>query len=334
MADETWQQLRKIFDDALRQKPEERQSFVNRACGGDELLVREIESLLSSLDSADSFMETPAIARVADQILPGNRQFSNGQVLGHYRIIEQIGAGGMGEVYLAKDLKLNRKVAVKVLHQNLSSDNQASRRLRREAQVAASLEHPHICAIYEIAETGDCSFIVMQYVEGRTLGDILAKERLSVEKSLDLAIQIADALAEAHSRGIIHRDIKPANIIVNEKGQAKVLDFGLAKFIEAETSDETVKRLHSSGAVMGTVPYMSPEQLRGKPLDARTDIFSFGAVFSEILSGRQAFARESNAETISSILNDEPDWSAIPQKLQPILRKSLMKNKESRYESA
>lgn len=334
MADENWQQIRKIFDDALRQKPEERRKFVNQACGGDEILLVEVESLLSSFDSAESFLETPAIARVADQILPENRQFSNGQLLGHYEIIEQIGAGGMGEVYLAQDSKLNRKVALKVLHQNLTSDNQANRRLLREAQAAATLDHPHICTIHEISETDGCSFIVMQYVEGKTLADILAKERLSVETSLDLAIQISDALAEAHSRGIIHRDIKPANIIVNEKGQAKVLDFGLAKFIEAESREDTVKRLNSSGAVMGTVPFMSPEQLRGKRLDARTDIFSFGGLIYEMLTGRQAFARESSAETISAILNDEPPLTRIPVKLQPIVRKSLKKNKDERYQSA
>lgn len=333
MADENWQQIRKIFDEALRQKPEERRKFVREKCGEDRILLAEVESLLSSLDSADGFMETPAIARVANQIVAEKRQFSNGQLLGHYEIMEKIGAGGMGEVYLAQDSKLNRKVALKVLHQNLSSDNQANRRLLREAQAAALLDHPHICTIHEISETDDCSFIVMQYVEGKTLADILKKERLGVEKSFDLAIQIADALAEAHSNGIIHRDIKPANIILNEKGQAKVLDFGLAKFVEAETCADTTKR-HSTGAVMGTVPYMSPEQLRVERLDVRSDLFSFGSLFYEMLTGRHPFGRENNAETISAILNDEPDWSPIPSKLQPILRKSLMKNKDSRYKSA
>ena len=295
MTNENWQQVREIFDGALRQKSERREGFVNQACGGDEILLAEVESLLASFDSAEDFLETPAIAEVADQLLTESRQFSNGQLLGRYEIIGQIGAGGMGEVYLARDKQLNRRVALKVLHQNLSADNQANRRLLREAQAAALFDHPNICAIYEISETDDCSFIVMQYVEGETLADILAKERLSVETSLDLAIQIVDALAEAHANHIIHRDIKPANIIVNKKGQAKVLDFGLAKFVEAETGEETVKSLNTSGAVMGTVPYMSPEQLRGHLLDARTDIFSFGAVFYEMVGGRQAFARDNNA---------------------------------------
>ena len=333
MAAENWQQVRDIFDVALRQKPEERTSFVNEVCGGDKTLLTEVESLLTSLDSAESFMETPAIAKVAEQVLTEQRQFSNGQYLNHYKIVRPIGTGGMGEVYLATDTKLNRQVALKVLHPNLFSDNQANRRLVREAQAAAMLDHPHICAIHEISETGEGSFIVMQYVEGETLADVLA-ERLTVEKSLDLAIQIADALSEAHAHSIIHRDIKPANIIINERGQAKVLDFGLAKFIEAESREDTVKRLNSSGAVMGTVPYMSPEQLRGKRLDARTDIFSFGAMFYEMLSGQQAFAKESNAETISAILNDEPDWTRIPARLQPIVQKSLKKKRDERYQTA
>ncbi|MGB7207454.1 MAG: protein kinase [Pyrinomonadaceae bacterium] len=333
MAAENWQQVRDIFDVALRQKPEERTSFVNEVCGGDKTLLTEVESLLTSLDSAESFMETPAIAKVAEQVLTEQRQFSNGQYLNHYKIVRPIGTGGMGEVYLATDTKLNRQVALKVLHPNLFSDNQANRRLVREAQAAAILDHPHICAIHEISETDEGSFIVMHYVEGETLADVLA-ERLTVEKSLDLAIQIADALSEAHAHSIIHRDIKPANIIVNEKGQAKVLDFGLAKFIEAESQEDTVKRLNSSGAVMGTVPYMSPEQLRGKRLDARTDIFSFGAMFYEMLSGQQAFAKESNAETISAILNDEPDWTRIPARLQPIVQKSLKKKRDERYQTA
>ncbi len=334
IADENWEQVRKIFDDALRQKPEERQKFVHQACGRNKTLKAEVESLLASLDSAESFLETPAVIKVAEEVLTKENQFQSGQILAHYEIVEQIGAGGMGEVYLARDTKLNRRVAIKVLRENLLSDEQANRRLLREARAAALLEHPNICAIYEVSESAECSFIVMQYASGETLAEVLKKARLSIKNALDLAIQIADALTEAHSNGIIHRDIKPANIIINDKNQVKILDFGLAKFIEAESSKETTQRFQSSGAVMGTVPFMSPEQLRGKRLDARTDIFSFGAMFYEMIAGRQAFARENNAETISAILNDEPDFSLIPSNLQPILSKSLMKNKDLRYKSA
>ena len=333
MAQKDWRQVKDIFNAALRHIPEERPVFLEQICGGDKILRGKVESLLSSYDEAESFLESPAVGEVAEALVAENLQLASGRNLGHYEIIRQIGAGGMGKVYLATDTKLNRPVALKVLHQNLSSDNRANRRLLREAQAAALLDHPHICQIYEISESDNGSFIVMQYVEGETLADVLVK-RPGVEKSLDLAIQIADALAEAHAHNIIHRDIKPANIIVNEKWQAKVLDFGLAKFVEAESREDTAKRANSSGGVMGTVPYMSPEQLRGKRLDARTDIFSFGAMFYEMLCGRQAFAGESHAETISAILNDQPDLTKIPERLQPIVRKSLMKNCADRYQTA
>ena len=334
MADENWQKVREIFDAALRQNPEERRKFVRRACGTNKTLLADVESLLASLDSAESFMEQPAIAGIAGQMLSEDPQFSKGQFLNHYEIIRQIGAGGMGDVYLAQDTKLARRVALKILRENLLSDKHANRRLLREAQAAALLEHPNICAIYEISETDDCSFIVMQYVEGETLANRLFEKPLRTEESLDLAIQIADALSEAHARGIIHRDIKPANIIVNQKRQAKVLDFGLAKIVEAEEKHESENSLPSSGSVMGTVPYMSPEQLCGKKLDARTDIFSFGALFFEMMTGRQAFAGESDAERISAILKDQPAFGEIPQILQPIVRKCLMKSTAERYQTA
>jgi serine/threonine-protein kinase len=257
-----------------------------------------------------------------------------GKQFRHYHILHKLGAGGMGEVYLAQDGKLRRHVALKVLPKNLSFDNQANERLLREAQAAAMLDHPNICAIHEISEAEDFSFIVMQYVEGDTLSEKLEKERLSVETSLNSAIQIADALAEAHAHNVIHRDIKPANIIINKKGQAKVLDFGLAKFVKVESEEETVQMLSAAGAIMGTVPYMSPEQACGKQLDARSDIFSFGAMFYEMLCGRQPFARDNQAETISAILNDEPSFDEIPARLRPIVRKSLVKDKDERYQTA
>jgi serine/threonine protein kinase len=333
MAEEKWQKVREIFDSALCRNPEERRKFVREACGEDKALLAEVESLLASLDSAESFMETPAVAKVASVIAAETKKLKTGRCFGHYEIIKQIGAGGMGEVYLARDLKLNRRVALKVLPENLCAETEANQRLLREAQAAATLDHPNICQIYEIAEVGDYSFIVMQYVEGETLAEKLGKEKLSVQTSLELAAQIAEALEEAHAHHIIHRDIKPANIIVNEKGRAKVLDFGLAKFIETE-NEETAKRLSKPGAIMGTAPYMSPEQACGDKLDARTDIFSFGALVYEMLSGRQPFARENNAETIAAILNDEPSWQETPSKLQSIVKKSLAKNRDERYQTA
>jgi serine/threonine protein kinase len=333
LANNDWQLVRSIFDDALRQSPEERPQFIRQACRKDESLQKEVESLLASLDSAETFLETPAVVQIVENVPPKNL-LSSGQILGNYEVGDLIGSGGMGEVYLARDTRLNRKVAVKVLRGSFLPDAQANQRLLREARAAALLEHPNICQIYEIAETPDHCFIVMQYVVGKTLAEILAKGRLGTAASLNLGVQIADGLAEAHEQGIIHRDIKPANVIVNDKGQAKILDFGLAKFIEAETSLQTSQRLNSSGLVMGTVPFMSPEQLRGKTLDRRSDIFSLGALLYEMLSGQPAFTRDNNAEAIAAILNEEPDWSHISEPLRPILQKCLAKDKADRYESA
>lgn len=329
-----WQQVKDIFDDALRQSAETRAQFISDACGRNEDLRTEVESLLASHQSAETFLETPAVIKVAANLLPDENRLAEGQVLGHYEIRELIGSGGMGEVYLARDTRLNRNVAIKVLRENFRPDHLANDRLLREARAAALLEHPNICQIYEIAESSDHNFIVMQYLVGTTLADLFAKGRLSIAQSLDIATQIVDGLAEAHAQGIIHRDIKPGNVIVNQKGQAKILDFGLAKFIEAEAGAETSRRLNSSGAIMGTVPFMSPEQLRGKYVDERSDLFSFGALLYEMVSGRPAFNLENNAETISAILNDEPDWSVVPPKLRPILLKCLSKEKDGRYSSA
>ena len=329
-----WQRVRTIFDDALRQPPADRSRFVVSACGGDDELRREVEDLLKSLESARQFLETPAVVQVVESSLEPDQRLSYGEMLLHYEVRELLGSGGMGEVYLARDTRLNRNVALKVLRVNFLSDPQASRRLLREARAAALLEHPNICHIYEISETDEHCFIVMQYVVGTTLADLIAHGGIGVATTLNYATQLAEGLAEAHRNGIIHRDIKPQNVIVDGKGQVKILDFGLAKFIEAEASIDTTHRLNSTGAVMGTIPYMSPEQLRGKPVDARTDIFSVGALLYEMLAGKRAFNRDNNAETIASILNDEPDWSAVPRALVPILQKCLAKDVAQRYSTA
>ena len=298
------------------------------------MLRAEVESLLDSLTSAESFLETPAVIQVTESTRQGENRLTDGEMLLHYQIQKLLGSGGMGEVYLARDTRLNRNVAIKLLRASFVPDADANRRLLREARAAALLEHANICPIYEISETGRHSFIVMQYVVGTTLADILATEGVGTADAIDLAIQIVDGLAEAHRQGIIHRDIKPANIIVNEKGQAKILDFGLAKFIAAETTSETDHKLHSTGAVMGTVPYMSPEQLKGRTVDERTDIFSVGSLLYEMIAKRPAFTRDNNAETISAILNEDPDWSVVPDKLAPVLRRCLAKNVDERYASA
>lgn len=328
-----WNRIRHVFEDVLQHPADERRRYARELCGTDEYLWDEVRSLLDWHESSESFLETPAVVQVVEDIqLPD--QLIAGQRLLHYEIQKLIGKGGMGEVYLAHDTRLDRNVAVKLLRNDLLPHVHASERLLREARAAALLEHPNICHIHEISEADGFNFIVMQYVVGTTLDDILTCRGVDVGTALDLGTQIAKGLGEAHARGIIHRDIKPANIIVSEKGQAKILDFGLAKFIEAETSVEAASRMQSSGGVMGTVPYMSPEQLLGDRVDARTDVFSFGALLYEMLSGVPAFRGKNNAETISAILREEPDWSLLSPVLRPVLQRCLAKEKAGRYASA
>src|SRR2546425_11361445 len=227
-----------------------------------------------------------------------------GTKLGRYEIRSKVGEGGMGEVYLAEDTQLGRRVAIKLLPPETLSDEQARMRLVREAQAAAKLDHPNICAIYEVSEEDSRSFIAMQYVEGETLDARMKRKPLDLAESLAISAQVADALSDAHAHGIIHRDIKPSNIIITARGQAKVMDFGLARMTTGATDSEaeTQSLLTTPGAVIGTVLYMSPEQVRGEPVDARSDIFSFGVTLYEMLCGRQPFASESAAATASAIL--------------------------------
>jgi tetratricopeptide (TPR) repeat protein len=264
-----------------------------------------------------------------------------GRRLGHYEIVSRLGAGGMGEVYLAHDTRLDRQVAVKVMPVRLTSDPESTRRFLREARTAAALDHPNICAIHEVSEDAGRSFIVMQYVEGETLGAKLARERPSWSESLTLAQQIAEALAEAHARRIVHRDIKPANVMITPRGQAKVLDFGLAKSVPAgaPVSPEvaTASLLSTPGLVVGTAPYMSPEQVRGDRVDARTDIWSFGVVVYEMLSGKRPFDASTSIETFSAILARDPlplagEGMGLPE-LERLVGKCLEKDPEHRYQT-
>jgi len=235
---------------------------------------------------------------------------ATGTLIKHYEILSALGAGGMGEVYLAEDKRLGRKVAIKFLPAEVATDERARQRLLREAKTAATLDHPNICAIYEVAEEGSYSFIVLQYIEGETLAARLKRGLPEVREALAIAAQVADALAEAHARGVIHRDVKPENIMLTTRRQVKVLDFGLAKMLHDPgilgDAAETGSMLSIPGMVMGTVPYMSPEQVRGEELDCRSDIFSFGTVLYELLSGRRPFEARSTAEVISAILTREP----------------------------
>src|SRR3989454_3066071 len=265
-----------------------------------------------------------------------------GTKLGRYEIIKPLGAGGMGEVYLAQDTKLDRKVAIKFLPESLVADEQARKRLVREARAAAKLDHPNICSIYEVSEDDGRSFIVMQHVEGETLDSRMKRKSLDFSESLSIAAQVADALAEAHAHGIIHRDIKPSNIMLTPRGKVKVLDFGLAKIVSGEVAvdpeAETSMLLTQTGVVMGTAPYMSPEQLRAEQLDGRSDIFSYGTVLYEIVSRRRPFEAKSLAELTSAILMRDPPplqshSGVITAALEALILKCLEKDRERRYQT-
>jgi serine/threonine protein kinase/Flp pilus assembly protein TadD len=264
------------------------------------------------------------------------------EFIAHYRIIRKLGAGGMAEVYLAQDTKLDRKVAIKVLLTDVGFRQNAKDRLIREAQAAARLDHPNICAIYEVDEADAITYIVMQYIEGETLAETLRNKPLDLSAVLNIAEQAGEALAEAHAQGIIHRDIKPQNIMLTSRNQVKMLDFGLAKQMHSadsvETEAKTVNLLSTPGAVIGTVPYMSPEQVRGEHLDVRSDIFSLGVVLYEMFAGKHPFLGDNAAVTSSRILLAEPFPTeqflrTAPPELQRILGKSLNKDKEQRYQT-
>jgi serine/threonine protein kinase len=264
-----------------------------------------------------------------------------GRTISHYRILEKLGRGGMGEVYLAEDQQLGRKVAIKFLPAEIANDERARQRLLREAKTAATLDHPNICAIYEVGQEGDCSFIVLQYIEGETLAARLRHHRPDVREALAIAEQVAEALKQAHARGIVHRDIKPENIMLTTGAQVKVLDFGLAKVVhDPQLVDvDTASLLSMPGMVVGTLPYMSPEQVRGEELDCRSDIFSFGAVLYELLSGRRPFDTTNKAELISAILTMDPlpinNSGAVGDRgeEEQLVHKCLEKNATLRYQT-
>jgi eukaryotic-like serine/threonine-protein kinase len=340
MTPERWQKVKEIFQAALERAPEQRSAFLSIACGKDEALRHEVESLLTSHEKDGSFIDSPAYEGAAE-MLTSQKEFAPGQRIAHYEIVSTLGKGGMGEVYLAQDTKLMRQVALKILPLVSAGDELAQRRLLREAQTAATLDHPNICAIYEVGEEHGRSYIAMQYVDGETLDARLTRQKISPPDALNIAVQVADALAEAHTLNLVHRDIKPSNIMITSRGQAKVLDFGLAKMtasIATANEAETKSMLSTPGMIVGTVPYMSPEQVRGERVDARTDIFSFGVVLYEMLTEQRPFAHDSVAETIGAILHTHPPEltsidSEIPKALEHIVGKCLAKNRERRYQS-
>src|SRR5580704_12376196 len=311
MSSDRWKQVDSLLQAALAHSPAERSDFLRRACAGDEALEAEVRSLLASQQEAGSFLESPP-KDVATQTLENVRS-SIRQTISHYRILEKLGAGGMGVVWKARDTRLDRFVALKFLPAAKMTDPERKRRFVQEARAASALNHPNIITIYDIDQADGADCIAMEFVSGKALDQLISCKGLRLKEALQYAIQVADALAAAHAAGIVHRDLKPGNVMVSENGCAKILDFGLAKLIErggvselarSETVDQAPKT--EEGMVVGTVSYMSPEQAEGKKVDARTDIFSFGAMLYEMITGTRAFVGDSILSIMSAILRDEP----------------------------
>jgi serine/threonine protein kinase/Tol biopolymer transport system component len=337
-----WEEVDRLYHAALEVEANDRLRFLEQECGGDAELRAEVESLLATHERAGGFLEKPAMEEVAQELkdelptLPGRQ-------LGPYRVMGLIGAGGMGEVYRAKDTRLNRTVAIKVLPPSLAEQPERRQRFDREARAIAGLSHPHICALYDVGSQDGVDFLVMEYLEGERLSQRLKNGPLPLGQLLEVAIQVAGALEQAHRKGVIHRDVKPGNIMLTEEG-AKLLDFGLAKKqqtglaqkpADAATESES---LTEPGMVIGTVEYMAPEQVEGKEADARTDIFALGTVMYEMATGRKAFEGKSQASLMAAILNSQPlPMTRIRPKTPPALehavQRCLAKDPDERWQS-
>jgi serine/threonine protein kinase/Tol biopolymer transport system component len=337
---ERWRQIERLFHSALRRAPQDRDALLAEACSGDAELRREVESLLAEHGRGGSLLETAPSDLAADWA-QHQHQLTAEQTLGHFRILSPLGKGGMGEVYLAEDLKLRRKVALKLLPSAFTDHEERLRRFEQEARAASALNHPNIITIYEIGEAGQAHFIATEYIEGRTLRALLEEGALPVERVLGIGVQVASALSAAHEAGILHRDIKPENIMLRPDGLVKVLDFGLAKLIRPQpaplaTTTSAAAQIESMpGLIMGTLSYMSPEQAQGLEVDARTDIFSLGAVLYEMAKGRKAFQGNSQITLLAAILERDPEPlpTRVPQELIQVILRCLRKDPARRFQT-
>ena len=346
MTPERWQQINQLFHSALEHERGQRAAFLAAACAGDDEALRaEVASLVASHEQAESFIERDASDVAAELLAGGNNRLGAGQQLGHYTITALLGAGGMGEVYLAEDLTLGRRIALKLLPAKFTTDAERVHRFEQEARAASALNHPNIVTIHEIGRADSTHFIATEFIDGETLRASLAGTRLKLDELLDIATQVASALAAAHEAGIVHRDIKPENIMLRRRDQiVKVLDFGLAKLaarpaaaVDAEAPTKALVKT-GAGVVMGTVQYMSPEQARGAEVDARTDIWSLGVVLYEMVTCRAPFEGETPSHVIVSLMESEPPpltrSAQVPAELERIVTKALRKKREERYQAA
>jgi serine/threonine protein kinase/Tol biopolymer transport system component len=342
MTPERWQQVKEIFNSAIAHPLEERGVFISQACSGDDELRSEVESLIASHEESGSFIDQPAFEVAASLLANEKAELKSGQTIASYEVISFLSRGGMGEVYLAEDKRLGRKVALKLLPASFTTDADRLRRFEQEARAASALNHPNIITIYEIREAAGSHVIATEFVEGETLRHRLSRAPLTLSETLNVAMQVADALSAAHKAGIIHRDIKPENIMLRPDGYVKVLDFGLAKLSEQATpavaaEAPTIQVRTGSGIVIGTAGYMSPEQARGLGVDHRSDIFSLGAVMYEMLARRKPFEGDTPSDTLAAILKTEPPplsriAQGVPAELVRIVNKSLRKDREERYQ--